>query len=167
MRKAQGSNPCSLTQLRGAMDSVSDFESGGCGFGSVRVVAARRRGGGASHPGPGRCAHAQAGGESSTARNAGRLQLRHRPRRALDGAPPARALNGQYRGRVLFIQLRHQWTDVRLESGVAGSSPVELWLVAWWMTARAGRTGNRRSGFDSRIVSCGWTTMVGRVVKRT
>ena len=37
MRKAQGSNPCSSnTQLRGAMDSVSDFESGACGFESRR-----------------------------------------------------------------------------------------------------------------------------------
>ena len=42
MRKAQGSNPCSSThtQLRGAMDSVSDFESGGCGFESRRSCLA-------------------------------------------------------------------------------------------------------------------------------
>ena len=133
MRKAQGSNPCSSThtQLRGAMDSVSDFESGGCGFESRRSCCcstARRWS----------LARRDRAGHARTRRHGRRVHLRREVRRRELPAPPhgpRRALDGQRRPgherlpvprpRPFLFNSVAQWIAYQTSNlGVAGSSPV-------------------------------------------
>ena len=120
MRKAQGSNPCSSThtQLRGAMDSVSDFESGGCGFESRRSCCcstAWRRS----------LARRDRAGHARTRRHGRRVHLRREVRR--------RELRAQAHGRRRFIDgergPRHERVAVlhlHGEDGLARRAPRRL-----------------------------------------
>ena len=133
MRKAQGSNPCSSThtQLRGAMDSVSDFESGGCGFESRRSCCC-------STAWRWSLARRDRAGHARTRRHGRRVHLRREVRRRELPAPPhgpRRALDGQRRPgherlpvprpRPFSFNSVAQWIAYQTSNlGVAGSSPV-------------------------------------------